>query len=354
MGVPENDIRVASGIRYRPELDGIRGIAVLLVIAGHVRLGGRSDIGWSGVTLFFVLSGYLITSLLLAEHRAQGNIDFRRFYERRIRRLLPALVTAVVATGLLLAFLGRFDMYPKDAALAVLYLGDLRLLFGTNMGFLSHTWSLSLEEQFYVVWPAVFTLTIGHRRAMLAILGVGLMAGLASRILVSDAEQFYLPHTRMDAIVLGCVIALMRFRAPRWSVIAAWAVVGWVVVAQPDQRVGLTAATIAAALIVTGSRPGVLSWRPLVRTGELSYGLYLWHFAPAIILAPLAWSGDPSAQATVFVVAFALALLSERFIEKPFRASRDRAISSANVDNGDLGGRSAGDLAIPLALQVGD
>src|SRR3954454_2987965 len=123
---------------YRPELDGLRGIAILLVVAAHYRLP-PSFSGIAGVTMFFVLSGYLITSLLLAEQRDTGRIDLKAFIVRRVRRLLPALAVLIAATGVIVAIAGQFDGYPLQAVLAASYVANFAPGGGASLGPLDHT-----------------------------------------------------------------------------------------------------------------------------------------------------------------------------------------------------------------------
>src|SRR6266850_1160721 len=119
-----------STLSYRPELDGIRGLAILLVLAQHINLPSSTLAGMVGVNLFFVLSGYLITSILIREQDGTGRIDLRRFYERRVRRLLPALVAVLVATGALMAFRGQLGEYLGPAAVSFFYVSDIAKAIG--------------------------------------------------------------------------------------------------------------------------------------------------------------------------------------------------------------------------------
>ena len=149
-------------MKHRPELDGLRGIAILAVLAAHTGVPGFADGGGgAGVTLFFVLSGYLITSLLLAERDKNGRVDLRAFYVRRALRLLPALAAVlVVVVVLLLAGLAPAAAvadtnYAIVIAGVVAYVANWVAVAGQSIGMLGHTWSLAVEEQFYIVWPAM-------------------------------------------------------------------------------------------------------------------------------------------------------------------------------------------------------
>ena len=133
---------------HRPELDGIRGLAILLVVAQHISLPNTTLAGMVGVNLFFALSGYLITGILLAEIRSTGKVDIRRFYERRIRRLVSALVAVVAATGVIAATQGRLWEYIGPAGVSLFYVSDIAKAAGYDLGYLGHNWSLAMEEQF--------------------------------------------------------------------------------------------------------------------------------------------------------------------------------------------------------------
>ena len=151
----------------RPELDGIRAVAVLLVLAGHAQLPYPSGGGAPGVTLFFVLSGFLITRLLVEERQRTGRVDYKAFYIRRVRPLVPALGALVAATT---AILGR----QEPSALTAVDRCSLRFQHrgvqpGLPLGLVGHTWSLSLEEQFYLPWPPLMLLAARTRRTPLTL-----------------------------------------------------------------------------------------------------------------------------------------------------------------------------------------
>lgn len=301
---------------YRPELDGIRGIAILLVLASHVHVPWMAGGGMVGVTLFFVLSGYLITGLLRDEVERTGKVDLRAFYVRRIRRLLPALV-ALLAVVLALGL-----ATPLQAGLALLYVGNLWQAVGGDLGTLAATWSLSVEEQFYLVWPALFILGRGSRWLVYA-LAMGIAVSVLSRLTVIGSDLA--PNRtdiRMDAILWGCVLAFVPLRLPIWPAVVALA---FVVILQPDAyMIGFTLAALGSLAIVSQARPGVLSSRFLVRTGQLSYGLYLWHMPVTWVLVRPVF--EPATALAVIVVTFTAALISERWIERPFRDVRARVV----------------------------
>lgn len=309
----------ASG-GYRPELDAVRGVAVLLVLLAHLRLPGFDNAGTVGVTLFFVLSGYLITGLLMAEHRGSGRVDLRAFYVRRARRLLPALIAVTgVVVGLGLAS-------PEAAAAAFLYVGNWWYALGGDLGSLSHTWSLAIEEQFYIAWPIVVILLRGNARRLVIAAGIGVALVLAARYgLPIDDPRAPTRTLRFDAILLGCAMALTAVRVPSWGILGGLVLIVAAMVA--GFRDSITLATLGSVLVVVTWR-----WAPrsLVRLGEISYGLYLWHFPVTLALPPL----------VAAPLSLLLALVSERWIERPFRRSHaDVSVGDLRRDAGQVAGR---------------
>ncbi len=344
---------------YRPELDGIRAVAVLGVMVHHanvqVLIGGHA-----GVSVFFTLSGFLITTLLLQERQLTGRVDLLAFYTRRAARLLPALVVTLVVTSVLtiLAFRG-------DAVKSVVFAGGAALFYSANIVALtmSHTlphllpfgwaWSLSMEEQFYLVWPVILVLALRRRAARSWLLSIA-VAGIAFSIW----QKFHLtfangwndhlyvgPDTRMDALLFGCVLALCLNRRSgqageavgRLSRVLAGAAgcAGLVLVigvyhyglVEDDRTYRLALPAIAlgtCALILAGlfspSSPvsRLLRTSLLVRLGQVSYGLYLWNFV--LLYFWQHWQGQllTHRQAVAwFAATWLVAELSYRFIEMP-------------------------------------
>lgn len=328
-------------MRYRPELDGLRAVAVLTVMAAHARVPGFAIEGGSaGVTLFFVLSGYLITALLLAERAALGTVDLRAFYIRRGLRLFPALVALLFVVALGSVF-GLWASAGGDMALAIpavlVYAGNWAQVVGVSMGPLGHTWSLAIEEQFYLVWPVtlLLALRLGDRRliGLLAILGAILVTPWRVELLLAGAlgHAYAGTDAHADALLLGCAIALLDLKLP--------APVGWVgllgIVLSAALWSGggglvfmLPIATVCAVLAVVGC-PRPIGWGPLAHIGRISYGLYLWHFL-------FIWWGLP--WPVVFALSFMAAQASYAWIELPFLRQKDRfrpaapAPSAAIVD----------------------
>jgi len=316
---------------YRPELDGLRGIAIVLTIAAHLHLPYLEGGGVAGVTLFFVLSGYLITSLLRQEITSTGHVDLRAFYIRRIRRLVPALVALVAVVGLVQIFIfGRAEEWARDAVVVLGYGASIATAFGQPLTFLNGTWSLSVEEIFYLLWPGLFLLARG-RRSLLAVLFAGIAASMAIRLSLPGGPLTYnRPDVRADSILWGCVLAFVPLRLPQLVAVAAWGIVALVTVLEPDSMlIGLTAAAVSGFVLVATARPGWLSWRPLVRIGQISYGLYLWQMLAIGLVDPQRGVIDPVRWIVATVAVFALALASERWIERPFRHSRTPPVAIA-------------------------
>lgn len=313
---------------YLPALDGIRALAILLVVAFHAKVPGFGN-GRVGVDVFFVLSGYLITNILL-NGRGLG-----AFYLGRARRLIPAYL-AMLATVVLL---GPILLPPDpdalwDAVFAAAYLTDLWAPAVNQKGALLHTWSLALEMQFYLVWPFILQL----RRAWLApVLWAGWLAlTLARFVVLADAgavDPLGLSPLRASGMILGALLALSPLPPARWCVAAGLALL---IVAACGMNAsaawaaaGLTLAELAAVLLITGARgpwPTSLASPVLVRLGVLSYGLYLWHYPLVVMARP--W-GDVAALVVSFGGGLVLAALSLRVIEAPFRAGAGRIAAAA-------------------------
>jgi peptidoglycan/LPS O-acetylase OafA/YrhL len=318
----------SSGLAYRPELDGIRAVAILLVLAQHINIPGSTLAGMVGVNLFFVLSGFLITSLLVKEQDRTGGIDLRRFYERRIRRLIPALIAVLIATGVLMALMGQFHEYIAQAAVSFFYVSDIAKAIRFDLGYVGHTWSLAMEEQFYLLWPAILLFAPRKWLAPLAVAGIIGAVVLQLALVPSDVYAHFRPDVRADSILWGCLIALIPVAVPRWA--AAACAVGVVFVAFSSLwPTGIALSSMLSAGFIAGAAglAPLLSWRPLVRIGQISYGMYLWHAIPVGLFAERTVAHDIVAMASVVVITIGLALISERWIERPFRRPRNAPVS---------------------------
>jgi peptidoglycan/LPS O-acetylase OafA/YrhL len=335
-----------------PALDGLRALAVVAVVVYHTWTGPAHGGGDVGVDVFFVLSGYLITSLLLAERERTGRIDLLAFYRRRALRLLPALGAGVLL-GLVLALMAGTDMLGATAAqalAAVLYVANWWDI-GHAPNLLSHTWSLSIEEQFYVLWPLLLWALLAVRGRRLA-LGVALalsVAMLAERVVVTGSPAYFRLDTRADALLIGCGTALLTslgaFRAIRSATLERIAVVGGVtlfalieLIAKPADlpfEVPTVIALAAAAVLVgvagapQGATARLLSLRPLSWLGQRSYGVYLYHYPIwAGLVMPRLGADGPWVLVATGSLTLVAAALSYRYLERPFLRLKNRAARS--------------------------
>ena len=313
---------------YRPWLDGVRALALVLVVLQHTLPANSLGLGGAGVGLFFALSGYLITGMLLVEHQRAGQINLRRFYLRRVARLAPALVLMVALVGCFLVAIGRGDL-AAWATPALLYVGNYAtVLHGGVLPIFGHTWSLAIEEHFYLAWPLALVFML-RRYALQRVLVVTLAAcavGALWRfglVLAEDPGRLAYLGTieRADGLLYGCAAAVavrMGWRPGGWCALVGAALVAATAVAPflQDAVVGQGALAIGGALLVAGldcMRSGAARWalsvQSVVRVGVLSYGIYLWHF-PLLALMPM-----PLALAASVAAAWA----SNRWVERPIR-----------------------------------
>jgi len=345
----------ADGSAFRPDVEGLRGLAVLLVVLFHAGLPVAG--GYVGVDVFFVISGYLITGLLVREHERSGRVSLSRFYARRIRRLLPAaavvLVASLAAAWALVGLLDRPEVMA-DGAAAALSVSNIRFALAEGDYFTAiagpspflHFWSLSVEEQFYLVWPALLLLVGGGRRVRVAaVLGLVAAGSFAANLVLTDTSvgwAFYSLPTRAWQLAAGGLLAVAgdRFASPHRLVAALGGLVGWAGLAAvvaagvlltestPYPGLAALAPTLGAAvLIATGTLRGgpglVLASPPFRFLGRISYSLYLWHW-PILVFAPLVAGTALGLEATTALAASAVlvAWASWRFVEEPFRRGR--------------------------------
>jgi peptidoglycan/LPS O-acetylase OafA/YrhL len=349
---------------FRPDIEGLRGLAVLLVVVFHAGLALPG--GFIGVDVFFVISGFLITGLLLRERELTGRIHLIAFYARRVRRLLPAAIV-VLAVTLPLAYglyapLDRAEVL-LDGAASALSVGNIRFALAEGDYFHAmaapspflHFWSLGVEEQFYFVWPALLLLAAGGlvaarqiRISVGAVLLIVFGASLGASIMLTEfaaSWAFYSLPTRAFELAAGGLLAVgaaalarvpglfvaplgwLGLAAVCWSAVAfdsSMAFPGWL---------ALVPTLGTAGIIAAGQRrfgPGALmSVEPMRFVGRISYSLYLWHW-PVLVLAGLAFGfREPGLLGGVVLicVSLALATLSWALIEEPFRRGLPALVS---------------------------
>jgi peptidoglycan/LPS O-acetylase OafA/YrhL len=357
---------------HRPGLDGIRGFAILLVLADHSGIAIASGAGNLGVTIFFVLSGFLITTLLLEEHARCGRVSLRRFYWRRALRLLPALGALLATVAVVMTLAGRADEIAGDVVPALFYFMNWSVAAGNNPGLVGHTWSLSIEEQFYLVWPLALLAILSVGRGRLAwVSGILVAAALSSIVLrihfFAEPGGYYRAFegtdTRMDALAIGCLLAVAFSRRPirvppllMAALAAAIPVIVWATNDASMATFGFALTALAAAGLVAGAASGrgekVLAWRPLAYMGVVSYGLYLWHRPLMQVFTDSGLGGVPWAVALMFGLSIGLAMLSRRLVEDPFLRLKDRYFSSAAGTTGMSGGLSRRDSANPTIRKL--
>lgn len=341
-------------MHYRSDIDGLRAFSVLTVLLFHLDFSWISG-GFIGVDTFFVISGYLITGILIKKCAA-GTFSFADFYMRRVKRIFPALFTMLTFTLILGFFFLEPEMFKnmvKDAGVAGLQFSNFR--FAEKVDYFQqsqlpsvvlHTWSLGVEEQFYLIWPILiwFSFKLGLGRKAHYVLGAIFVVSLGLNIALIDVyprSTFYLLHTRAWELALGGLVALYHFHGGAMGlnkkgvvnglgIVALAVLLGCSLFYTEDHFPGMKAVLpcVAAALLIHLGRAqeGVvykaLSLKPVVFVGLISYGLYLWHW-PLIVVYKSYTSQNLVllSQLALGAVAFALTLLSYYLIEKPLRYS---------------------------------
>src|SRR5580704_558230 len=287
-------------MRYLPALDGLRAIAAMLVFLFHT---GHLPGGWVGVDIFFVLSGYLITSILLTEHERTGVINLRHFYGRRACRLLPALIIVIgVAVVIAVCLRNKVRDIEIDAVAALFYVLDYRYALMVNLTHatdLAHLWSLSIEEQFYFLWPLtlIILLKTGTRRMAFRMTLILILVVAAWRVFMFATRAdpsiriYFAFDTRVDELLIGCSLALWesrgsaaRFLKPFW---------------------------------------------PVAAFGRISYGFYLWHYLIIMELNKyLTVHSFVSRTFLLFSLSLIAAIVSYWLIERPFLHFKFSRLSS--------------------------
>ncbi len=348
-----------SSIAYRRDIDGLRAIAVISVILFHADIGIFSG-GFVGVDVFFVISGFLISSIILKESQ-QGNFSLIRFYERRLRRIFPALFFMLLCVTLVASFL----LLPPDLkdygqSVSATTLSVANVFFWWETGYfeshsafkpLLHAWSLGVEEQFYIFFPvfvaALFLFQLQKR--LIFICTVLFLGSLAASVLLTPSYpefSFFLPFTRAWQLLLGTFLALNIFPGMSnkilrhvLSFIGGVCILGSVLFfSEKTVFPGLSALipSIGAALLIYSGMHGqgflnkAMSTRPLVITGLISYSLYLWHWPLFALLRYYRYEPlNYTEIGAVIVLSFLIAFLSWKYVEKPFRGQDSRISNRA-------------------------
>ncbi len=351
----------AHALPFRKDIEGLRAVAILLVVCAHAGVPWLAG-GFVGVDVFFVLSGYLITGLLLREFDARGRIDLAAFYARRIQRLLPGLLLVVACTALAaIVLLAPFEQVPQARAAAAATTWTSNFWFAlqkldyfgpaADTNLFLHTWSLGVEEQFYLLWPAWMLFLLGawgwqglerkHRRLAGGMVGTVLVCLLLSVFLTYAKPQFgfYMVFSRGWQFALGALVFLhLDGKAPgRIRQLAGWAGLagilaaallldahtaypgGWALLPSIGTTLVLAAGRGNAPATQAG---GLLSTRPMQAIGRVSYAWYLWHWPVLLLGASLLPAASGWQRAGFVAVSLGLAAASYALVESPLRRSR--------------------------------
>ncbi len=329
----------------RLDIEGLRGLAILMVVAYHARLPFASG-GFVGVDVFFAISGYLIAGQLTRELSRTGTVDLADFYARRIRRLLPAAAVVILATVIVArATLSPLEQrnFTETALAAGLYVANFSfahratdyLAAPSDSDPLLHMWSLSVEEQFYLVWPVLLLFAWRAGRLTAAIgtttLVVAASVGLMLRFNNTEpAWTFFGPHTRAWEFGIGALAALVPWRMPRWvSAPAAWVglAAGLAACVTYDARtpfpgVWAIPPVVGAALVLAARDPLITRLvSPLRHLGRVSYGWYLWHWPVVVFAVTLIPTLTPVGRVVASLTALLLAIGTQWAVENRVRYS---------------------------------
>ena len=386
MSVDASDQRTSNAVvppvkalGYRPDIDGLRAVAVLSVILYHAGVGVLKG-GFVGVDIFFVISGYLISTIIFHDLES-GKFSLGRFYERRIRRIQPALIAMVLVTMLLCAAFfvpSDFKLFAQSVGATVLFSSNI--YFYLKSGYfdplaetkpLLHTWSLAVEEQYYLFFPLLVLLLWRHaRRYLVAVLtGLALVSFVFSvwQARAASNAAFYLPFDRIWELLIGALLALGLVPPARRSGVRL--LLGFVGLGAmmasiflfsphdvfPGER-ALLPCLGAALLIYAGQglpqMVGANAWlasRPMVFTGRISYSMYLWHWPVIVVLQYVLFRKLNLSEVLAYLVlVYALAWASWKWIEQPWRDARRLAITRRGIF-----GLTAAVTAIGVCFAVG-
>jgi peptidoglycan/LPS O-acetylase OafA/YrhL len=336
---------------YVPAIDGLRAVAILLVLAAHA--SPRWAGGIIGVDIFFVISGYLITSILLNEFIRTGGISVQAFYLRRVLRIFPAFLFLLLCY-LALIFTVVDPARRADHLQAILYSATYVMnwtrTFDLGSGIIGHTWSLAVEEQFYLIWPLMLTgmLFTGRRNLIYLIGGLVVVTAIwRTAWILPDSKgwAFFGSDARASQLFVGCLLAALPMQVVSSAAAKTWAipvaVLAVIVTVGPEgprwfDFAGSLIVAVSAAWLIAAVQSAdnttlsrVLTASVLVGIGRLSYSLYLWHYP---IFLALEGRGIVGQQALPFVavpLSFAAAIFSYYVVEKPFLRLKNRSPHSA-------------------------
>jgi peptidoglycan/LPS O-acetylase OafA/YrhL len=337
----------AEVTQYRPDIDGLRGVAVLAVVGFHA-FPGIIPGGFIGVDIFFVISGYLITKIIL-ESQDKNGFSYSDFYSRRIRRIFPSLITVLLASmifGWINLLPGEFVNLGKNIAASTVFLSNLLAYQELNYFSLSaetkpllHLWSLGIEEQFYLVWPLIIAIAYKRKSKILWVAMFAFAISFTANIYSSSSNlslAFYMPQNRFWELLIGSLIALSprieRFNGlinnNQKSIVGAiLLLLGLCLINKERAFPGwwpLFPTLGTMLLISSGAKAPInakaLSNRALVSIGLISYPLYIWHW-PILSFLYISYNGTPPSWVRLLavLVSLVLAWLTFLFIEKPLR-----------------------------------
>ena len=284
------------------------------MIATHAHWPWTNNGGDVGVTAFFVLSGFLITTILVGQQERHGRIDAIAFYRRRIIRLAPALLGLLGFTVVFGIAIGPHSQWQVGLASCLAYVSNWAQVAGINIDPLGHTWSLAIEEQFYLVWPAILIFARG--RVLPVAIG-GLIVGSVVRVITTGDFEYFSTVTRADAILVGCILAIVK---PRWPAgVGLAGLIGLVVVSllDPVHDIAIPAAMIATAAVIAGPFEPLGVLAPM---GLRAYSLYLWNWPMTLLFGTVG--------AIAPLLTFVSAEISYRLLEKPVLHRGDRRVTS--------------------------
>jgi peptidoglycan/LPS O-acetylase OafA/YrhL len=355
---PPADTPGGTELGFRPDVEGLRAVAVVLVVLFHAGLSWFPG-GYVGVDVFFVISGFLITGLLLREHEQKGTVSIKGFYARRARRILPAAMLVIILTVLASYFIQNFIQYAKvaqDGRWTALFAGNIHFAH-VGAGYfqksqapspLEHFWSLAVEEQFYFVWPALVLLAsllfvrVPLRWRVMGIAAAATAASFVWSVIQTGSAPtwaYFSPFTRAWELGMGALAATLvpqLTRLPRYlgavfayaglAAIAISAV--WYTSTTPFPGKAALLPVLGAVGVIAGGASGtgathLLGLRPIRSVGRVSFGWYLLHYPPMIILTGALWLHPLSVEEDLLIAAASLAgaYVMYAIIERPIRRS---------------------------------